>query len=792
MDGYNITETLQESGGSTVVRATRDADGQPVILKILTPAYPPPARLARFRREFEICRSLDLSGVAQTLALETHDYRWVIVEEDFGGEALDRVIGRRRPTVIECLDVAIALVEAIGQIHERGVIHKDVNPSNVVWNERTGAVKLIDFGISSRLEFENPGLRDSRTLEGTLAYISPEQTGRINRAVDHRTDFYSLGVTLYELLSGKRPFDSASSMELVHSHLARVPTPLHERADVSQALSAVVGKLMAKSVEGRYQSAAGILADLRECRERARTGATGPFEPGAHDLHERFRIPQRLYGRERELDKLMTAFDRVADDPDGHSEMFVVAGSAGIGKSMLVREVQRPIAARRGYFIAGKFDQLARTPLAGMVGAFRSLVRQLLTEDRERLADWRDRILEAVGPNGRIVTEMIPELELIIDAQPALQPLGPAEAQVRFNLTVGAFIATFARPEHPLTVFLDDLQWADSASLELCEWILRDGGPLCLLLIGAYRDDEVEPDRLFARTLERIREQGGGLDEIQLGPLSSEHVTQLIADTTGSSASDCATLGAAIIRKTGGNPFFVNVFLGMAHRDGLIRFDRDSGCWRWDASEIDRLGATNNVVDLTIDRLRRLPPATSKLLELASCLGSSFDLETLARVGEGTTKEAFAADRGRVPADDVRPRDRRGGRRAVDPHVPVRARPRPASRLRPARPGRAGLDPPHDRQALARARSKAHGSAVRDHRPPQPRGRWDRGSGGAVEADYARSRGRAPGPGGDRVHRGAQLHRHRRGAAADQLLAGQLRARPRRARRADRDRLLVQ
>jgi predicted ATPase/signal transduction histidine kinase len=646
VSGYDVGAQLYDGPSSQIYRARRRAGGLPVILKLLKPAYPSPERLAWFKQEYERLRSLDLPGVVKVHGLECDQHRWVMVLEDFGGESLDQTIARSDRSLEELLTLAIAIADALGAVHQHNIIHKDINPSNIVWNPADGALKLIDFGISTVLPRESPSLRSPEVLQGTLAYISPEQTGRMNRAVDYRTDFYSLGVTLYQLFTGQLPFQSDDAMELIHRHIARQPAPPHERSpSVPKALSDVIMKLMGKTAESRYQSSFGIKADLTEClvglRER---GAVPSFAPGRLDVPERFQLPQKLYGRESEVEGLLAAFERVAghgDSSQGQPELVLLAGPSGIGKTVLVQELYRPITRRRGYFASGKFEQFqGSTPYSGIAVAFRSLVRQLLCESEERLARWREELRAALGPSAQVLLDVLPEVELIIGPQQPVQPLGPTEAQNRFDRVFLGFIRVLARAPHPLVLFLDDLQRADPGSLRLLELLFADDEVQHLLVLGAYRDNEVGPAHPLRLALDALMRLGATL-HIRLGPLRLHHIVELVADTVA--GDDAAVqLAELLVRKTDGNPLFVSEFLKEIHREGLLSFDRSEGRWRSDLARIEAKAITDNVVDLMIDKLRRLPEATQAALRLAACIGGSFDLQTLSLVDERSPAETFA------------------------------------------------------------------------------------------------------------------------------------------------------
>ncbi|WP_242715538.1 AAA family ATPase [Microcoleus vaginatus] len=654
--GIKVLAPIYESANSVVYRGIREQDHKAVILKVLKQDYPTPSELTRYKQEYEITRNLNIEGVVKAYTLETYQRTLVIILEDFGASSLrqlfkDSVDAGHILSLAKFLKLAIQTAEILGAIHAANIIHKDINPANIVFNPETEIIKIIDFGISTQLTRENPTLKNPNVLEGTLAYMSPEQTGRMNRSLDYRTDFYSLGVTFYELLTGQLPFDSTDALELVHYHIAKQPIPPHllgggeeERGrggePCPQAVSDIVMKLMAKTAEERYQSAWGLKADLEECLFQLQANGTiTDFPLGSKDISDKFQIPQKLYGRESEVKTLLTAFDRVSQ---GTTEMMLVAGYSGIGKSVLVAEVHKPITQKRGYFISGKFDQFQRNiPYLAVVSAFQGLMRQLLTESEAQLNLWREKLLAAFGSNGQVIIEVIPEVELIIGKQPPVPELSPAESQNRFNLVFQNFIRAFCAKEHPLVIFLDDLQWADSATLKLIELMMTDTDTQYLFLIGAYRDNEVNPTHPLMMTLDGLRNVGATINFITLAPLDSKHISQLIADTLHSDASSVKPLAELVVHKTGGNPFFVYEFLKTLHTENLITFDFERHGWQWDISNIEAQGITDNVVELMIGKVKKLPPVTQQVLRLAACVGADFDLSTLSIISEKSTSEVY-------------------------------------------------------------------------------------------------------------------------------------------------------
>jgi predicted ATPase/class 3 adenylate cyclase/tRNA A-37 threonylcarbamoyl transferase component Bud32 len=643
LSGYRVLTQLYESANSLVYRSLREQDNQPVILKVLKQDYPTSGELTRYRQEYDITRSLNQEGVIKAHGLEPYQNTLVMVVEDFGGQSLTTLKPQYPSTLEDFLELAIKTITALGEIHAANIIHKDINPSNIVYNLQTQQLKIIDFGISTRLSRENPTLKNLNLLEGTLAYISPEQTGRMNRSLDYRTDFYSLGVTFYELLTGQLPFMTEDVLELVHCHIAKPPIPPHQlvgahrRAPISKAISNIVMKLMAKTAEERYQSAWGLKTDLEECLKQLRSrGEISDFALGTQEVCDRFQISQKLYGREREVEALLQAFERVTS---GQSEFLLVAGYSGIGKSSLVQEIYKPITAKRGYFISGKFDQYQRNiPYSAIIQAFKELTKQLLTETDAQLVEWKEKILSAVGANGRVILEIIPEVELIIGQQPPLLDLAPAEAQTRFNLVFQDFIKVFTNPAHPLAIFLDDLQWADGASLKLIELLLTssDAG---LLLIGAYRDNEVNAAHPLRLTRENLQKEGGNIQEIILNPLELETVNRWLVDTLKSSQETTWNLADLIQGKAGGNPFFITEFLQALYTDNILNCDYEQKRWTWDINQVQKRNFTDNVVELMVAKIQKVPPGTQEVLKLAACIGNQFELETLAVIWETSERE---------------------------------------------------------------------------------------------------------------------------------------------------------
>ncbi|MDF0555159.1 ATP-binding sensor histidine kinase [Kamptonema sp. UHCC 0994] len=660
LSGYQITEELYIGTRTLVYRGIRTSDQQPIIIKILRNEYPKFNELVQFRNQYTITKNLDFSYIVKPLNLEAYHNSYALVMEDFGGISLSTYrpmatdpskINQNLP-LAEFLQIAIQLTDILNYLYQNRVIHKDIKPANILINPDTKVVKLIDFSISSLLPRETQEIQNPKVLEGTLAYISPEQTGRMNRGIDYRSDFYSLGVTFYELLTGRLPFISTDAMELVHCHLAKQAITIHDiNPELPLILSKIISKLMAKNAEGRYQTALGIKHDLEICLEQLQTtGNIQTFKLGERDISDRFTLPEKLYGREQEVKILLQAFERVANPPispltkGGHRgvEMMLVAGFSGIGKTAVINEVHKPIVRQRGYFIKGKYDQFQRNiPFSAFVQAFRDLIGQLLSESDLQLQTWKTQILAALGNNGQVLIDVIPELENIIGKQPPATTLSGSAAQNRFNLLMQKFVQVFTRKEHPLVMFLDDWQWADSASMNLLQLLMQDTE--YLLILGAYRDREVSPVHPFILTVDEIVKTGAKVNTITLSPLSEVDMNRLVADTLNCELSLAKTLTKLVYQKTKGNPFFATQFLKALYDDRLISFDWNIQHWQCDIAQVKALAITDDVVEFMALQLQKLPIETQDVLKLAACIGAEFDLNTLVIVSEKSTGKTATA-----------------------------------------------------------------------------------------------------------------------------------------------------
>ena len=599
-----------------------------------------PGCVERLEHEYALKDELDVGWAARPVALTHHNGRMTLVLEDPGGTPADRLLGRPLDAS-HFLRIAILLAGALRQAHERGLIHKDIKPANILVDEASGGVWLTGFGIASRLPREHQPPAPPEVIAGTLAYMAPEQTGRMNRSVDSRSDLYALGVTFYEMLTGQLPFTAADPMEWVHCHIARQPVPPDERvAGVPRPLSAIVMKLLAKTAEQRYQTAAGVEADLRRGLEEWEShGRIDPFPLGAHDASDRLLIPEKLYGRGRDIDALIAAFGRVV--ANGTPELVLVSGYSGIGKSSVVHELHRALVPSRGLFASGKYEQYKRDiPYTTLGQAFQSLVRSLLSKSEAELGKWRDSLREALGPNGQLIVNLVPELELVIGKQPPVADLPPQDAQNRFQMVFRRFLGVFARKEHPLALFLDDLQWLDAATLDLLEHLVTHSEVRHLLLVVAYRNNEISPSHPLLRTLEAIRKAGARVREIVLAPLGLADIGELVSDALHCEPENARPLAQLVHQKTGGNPFFAIQFFTALAEGGLLAFDPITRAWRWNVDRIRAMSYTDNVVDLMTAKLKRLSSTTQEALKQFACLGNVAPTATMALV-HGTPEAAI-------------------------------------------------------------------------------------------------------------------------------------------------------
>jgi predicted ATPase/signal transduction histidine kinase len=705
LPGYHIFEEVYLGSRTVVYKGIREKDRLPVIIKLMRNEYPTFSEVAQFRNQYTITKNLNLPGVIKTYSLENYRNGYALVMEDFGGISLQdigKVLNQEESDekssnskfkvnnhtyiknlvkfnnkfdFISCfLHIAIQITAALDVIHRNRIIHKDIKPANILINPTTFEVKIIDFSIASLLPKEVKQLTNPDLLEGTIAYLSPEQTGRMNRALDYRTDFYSLGATFYELLTGMLPFTANDPIELIYCHLAKQARPIQSiNTNIPNIICEIVNKLMAKNAEARYQSALGLKHDLEVCFcSWQEMGQIVPFELAQKDISDRFLIPEKLYGRETHVETLLAAFERISNSPQSTLErggigveMVLVTGFSGVGKTAVVNEVHKPIIKNRGYFIKGKFDQFQRdVPFAALVQAFRDLIGQLLSESETKIERWKAKILAVLGEQSQVIIDIIPELEIIIGKQAQVPKLSGSAAQNRFNLLFQKFIHIFAAPEHPLVLFIDDLQWADAASLKLIQLLIsganisnnrsavvlpvdstgsteKEDTTKSLLLIGAYRNNEVDESHPLDITIKEIQKTGI-VNYITLEALNQGELNRLIADTLHHQEVDTTVLTQMVFAKTKGNPFFVNQFLKYLYNEKAIQFNCEKVRWEYELDKVKALSFTDDVVEFMRKELEKLPLPTQSLLKYAACIGNEFDLKTLAIINQESIENVTA------------------------------------------------------------------------------------------------------------------------------------------------------
>jgi PAS domain S-box-containing protein len=640
--GIGVFAILSEDGGLVFARGWRDgteATRSGVLVAFPASEQPAPATVDRLTHEYSFKEELDSAWAVRPLELVRDRGQTILVLEDPGGELLSARVGT--PIEVESfLRLAVDIAAALGKVHQRGLIHKDIKPANILVNTVSGEVRFTSFGIASRLPRERQPPDPPEVIAGTLAYMAPEQTGRMNRSIDSRSDLYSLGVTFYEMLTGSLPFTASEPMEWVHCHIARQAHAPGERASgIPEVLSSIVMKLLAKTAEERYQTATGVEADLRRClSEWQSRGRIDPFPLGTNDASDRLLITEELYGRETEIATLIAAFDRVV--AQGTPELVLVSGYSGVGKSAVVNELHKMLVPPRGLFAAGKFDQYKRDiPYATLALAFQTLIRQILVKSEAEVAQWRRALAEALGAHGQLMIDLVPELEFIIGKQPAVPDLPPQEAQNRFKLVFRRFLGAFATPEHPLALFFDDLQWLDAATLDLIEHLITHAEVRHLLLVGAYRDNEVDAAHPLMLKLDAIRRTGAPVQDILLAPLTYGDLEQLIADSLRCETRPANPLVQLVHEKTGGNPFFAIQFLSALADEALLVFDHADARWFCDLGRIRAKNYTGNVVDLMSAKLRRLSASTQDALKQFACLGNAAETTTLILI-HGESEEA--------------------------------------------------------------------------------------------------------------------------------------------------------
>ena len=631
---YKVIEMIKEGPRFVFCRGERKSDGVPIIMKTVLANNFSVENLERLRNEFEIIKNLNLRGVLKAYAIEKIEDNIALIFEDMGGDFLDSLIRQKKFSTLDFLEISTRIVDTLCQLHQSSIIHKNIKSSNIIFNIKTNEVKLVGFDVATILPQEVPTYINSNTIQEDLLYISPEQTGRMNRTIDFRTDFYSLGVTFYELATGKLPFQALGFLELIHSHMARKPESVSEiDAIIPMEISQIISKMMAKIPEERYQSAAGLLFDLNYCLDSIkRNGEIHGFNIASQDVSRTLQIAQGLYGRKDEVEILREILNRASG---GSVEVAIISGESGTGKTSLVKELNKPVTNKKGHFISGKFDQLKKNiPYSALIFAFQELVRDILTESKTSLSYWEKALLNALGSNGQIIIDVIPDVELIIGPQPPVVELGPVESQNRFKMLLLKFINVFCKKAHPLVIFLDDLQWADMATTKMVDLVLNEKTMRYFMFIGAYRSNVAEKSHPWPTLLEDLTKNGFPINNIEVGPLQLENINSLIADTINREYEQTMPLTKIVLTKTNGNPLFLKQFLKNLYDEKLLYLNSKKERWEWDIESIEKLKVTDNVVELLIKRVSQLPWDTQQVIRLASCVGATFDVNLLSRAME--------------------------------------------------------------------------------------------------------------------------------------------------------------
>lgn len=639
---YILQEKIREAKNTVVYRGYKQGEKQQYLITLLKSTSATPAEIAQFKQEYDLIKNCAHRGIVRMLDLLPYEDGWAMIQENVDGLPLKNFLEQKNPFPLSSLlKLAADAAATLGALHLAGIIHRAVTPLNLVIDPVTEEVKLTRFGVCALVTHENDEVYNPTFIQNTLLYMSPEQTGRMNRSVDYRTDLYSLGVTLYEAFTGLPPFFSHDPLDLIHAHIAIPPKPPAQiKPDLPSMVSDIILRLLAKNPEERYQNGFGLEADLQNClRLLEETCRIEPFELGRHDISNRFIIPQKLFGREKEIRKLVASFEDVASREKGISVM-VVTGAPGIGKSAVVHEIHKPIVAKKGYFISGKYEQFRRDkPYSAIIQAFQVLVKQILAESETKIKSWKDNLLKALGPNGKVITDVIAEVEWIIGPQPELPELGPEESKNRFNFVFEKFMKVFPQKEHPVALFLDDLQWADPASLQLIKNIML-GDIHYLFLFFSYRDNEVDENHPIENLLAEAQKNNVKVNRITLEPLQVKDVADLIVNFLHCPRTKGEELAALIQKKAGGNPFFVNQFLHTLYNEKMIVYEASRG-WQWDAAKISCMQVADNLVEMLAGKIGKLSPNTQEVLKMCSCIGNRFDLETLAAVRNSSVEKAL-------------------------------------------------------------------------------------------------------------------------------------------------------
>ncbi len=632
--GYRIYELINENNCFELYKGCDINDQAPVIIKVLKEETFDSAIVSDFMREYAITRNLDIEGILKPVKADQSEHVFALIFEDIGAVTLREHLKKQPVGIVDFVDIAVGIAEIIEKIHASRVIHRSLNPDNILIKPDTGKIYITDFCNAVQFFNHSNQVAPSALVcpAGSPEYMPPEQTGRVEIFMDRRSDLYSLGVIFYEMLTGTLPFKANNPTEWAYAHLTQKPTPPHQVNDaIPPAISDIITKLLNKNPDERYQSAYGLLCDLRECKSQlVKTGQIRHIDIAKKDKSAQLRLSNAFYGRNEETEMLRAAFSRVCR---GAFEIVFVSGEPGIGKTMLVNESLQAVTAGKGYFIAGKVDQLRKNiPYAPYIDAFSNLARQLMTESTKTLTWWKNRILHSIGRNCAVVTEIIPELEWIVGMQQPVEPLPPQEAETRFLNVFKDFIKVFLWKNHPLVLFLDDLQWADRASIKLLEFLMRDTDLSHLLIVGAYRENELGEEHPLLNVIKARSPEDNLVSRlhIQLSPLRMQEAENFVTDSLGTLLPDIDSLTRCLYRKSAGNPFSLKQILQIIHDEGLLYYDSRHERWHWDLESIQAFRQNEDIMDLILSKIQRLPGETRELVKLASCCGNRFDLNSLA------------------------------------------------------------------------------------------------------------------------------------------------------------------
>lgn len=632
-----VKEVIFESPRTKIILTKNETFGVH-IRKILNIQYPSPQQIKQFYTEYEIAQDLNRHGFRKAYESKKEQNVHTILLEYIDGITLDKWLEKSR-TLLQKIRVSKQLADNLSLLHSIDIIHRDLSGSNILIDRNTREAKIIDFGYSSRFNTKYQHLVNPETLVGTLPYISPEQTGRMNRTVDYRTDLYAVGVLMYKIFTGRLPFASKDPVGLVHAHIAIIPDhPQSILDDIPDVICEIILKLLSKNADDRYDSALGLSTDLQRIIDMLEgTGSVDTFEIALSDFSGRFHIHEQLYGRDAEIKLLYNSFDYVSS---GQSELILIGGFSGTGKSSLVKEIYRPVTEKNGLFLEGKFDQFQKgLPYFAIIHAIDTFVNGLLTEHQDVIETYKMSIQSALGEEGKVLTDIVPDLELIIGKQADVPEIGGTEAQNRFNYVFRKFINAISTAEHPVVFFVDDVQWSDSASLDLISSIMTDIENEYFMCICAYRDNEVDISHPFTRMVEDLKQRDVKIEEIILNNLSVDNVNELIAHSTDLTTDQVSPLTELVYEKTGGNAFFVNQYLNSLYELEHLKFDYSQNRWSWDMDQIRAQALPDDVVSLMTGKIARLPEKTRQAIKLAACVGASFEIATLSIIAEKSIED---------------------------------------------------------------------------------------------------------------------------------------------------------